>query len=151
RDLALEHADILAEQLEDAALTLAPVYQLVVWSRQNDHISLDRRLEGAMLERARAHAQAEAETERWRAEREAARERSAEGARARRDAGALQRSSAPDGKRTPPLATLFKPKSAARAAPSHEPSPARQAARGESAADSGPQRIASRQVEPSTG
>src|SRR5262249_29469777 len=51
RELAVEHAAILDEQLEDAALALAPIYRLVAWSQDNDHIALDRRLEGARLER----------------------------------------------------------------------------------------------------
>ena len=47
REVAIEHAAILDEQLETAIVALAPVYRLVAWSRDNDHIALDRRLEGA--------------------------------------------------------------------------------------------------------
>jgi hypothetical protein len=85
RETALEHVDILDEQLEDALVALAPIYRLVAWSRENDHIALDRRLERVERERAQTHAEVEAETERWRAEREAERERSLEQARARHD------------------------------------------------------------------
>ncbi len=81
RETALEHADILDEQLVDALVALAPIYRLVAWSRENDHIALDRRLEGIEQERARTHAELEAENERWRAEQTAARERSMEQAR----------------------------------------------------------------------
>ena len=105
REVALEHAAILDEQLEDAALALAPIYRLVAWSQENDHIALDRRLEGARLERERTHAEAQAETQRWQAERAAARERSIEEARARQDR--LRHDALADPKRRPTLSTLF--------------------------------------------
>ena len=85
REVALEHAETIGEQLEDALIALAPIYQLVSWSRQNDHIALDRRLEGIEQQRARTHAEVEAQTEKWRAEQAAAREKSLSEARARGD------------------------------------------------------------------
>ncbi|HRI71268.1 MAG TPA: hypothetical protein PK156_43845, partial [Polyangium sp.] len=85
KEVALEHADSIGEQLEDALIALAPIYQLVSWSRQNDHITLDRRLEGIEQQRARTHAEVEAQTEKWRAEQAAAREKSLSEARARGD------------------------------------------------------------------
>lgn len=136
RETALQHEDILDEQLEDALVALAPIYRLVAWSRQNDHIALDRRLEGVEQERARAHAELEAENERWRAEQTAARERSMEQARAR--VGARAEASLPP--RRPTLATLFKsstPASGGRgepARPGARPEPARRS----SAEEAGP-------------
>jgi hypothetical protein len=94
RDAALEHSALvlgegperpptLDEQLEDAIVALAPIYRLIAWSRENDRIALDRRIESAEQERARAHALAEAQTERWRTEQAEARRSAAEQARAR--------------------------------------------------------------------
>ncbi|AKT35920.1 KOW motif-containing protein [Chondromyces crocatus] len=85
REAAVEHTDILDGQLEDALTALAPIYRLIAWSRENDHLALDRRIEGVEQERARAHAELEAENERWRAEQTAARERSMEQAKTRLD------------------------------------------------------------------
>ncbi|WP_437813444.1 hypothetical protein [Sorangium sp. So ce1078] len=109
RETAVEHADILDEQLEDALVALAPIYRLVAWSRENDRIALDRKLEGIEQERARAHAELEAENERWRSEQARARERSMEQARARGD----ERVEAALPARRPTLATLFKSTSGA--------------------------------------
>jgi hypothetical protein len=107
RDTAVAHADILDEQLEDAIIALAPIYRLVAWARDNDHIALDRRMESVVEERARAHAAAEAETERWRAEQAEARQRAAEQARERavRDEDARRGASTPP--RRPSLDALF--------------------------------------------
>ncbi|MDI1477436.1 hypothetical protein [Polyangium sp. y55x31] len=122
REVALEHAEILDEQLEDALLALAPIYTLVAWSRQNDHIALDRRLEGIERERARTHAEVSAQTEKWQAEQAAARERSLAEAKARGEAEGPRASSLPFGHgarpghgapRRPSLDTLFKPGSKA--------------------------------------
>jgi hypothetical protein len=129
RDAALEHSaatlgalgeppegaptHTIDEQLEDAIIALAPIYRLIAWSRDNDHIALDRRIETAEEERARAHAEAEAQTERWREEQAEARRRSAELARPRvpleggppARPGRLERPA-----RRPALDTLFAPK-----------------------------------------
>lgn len=109
RETALEHAAILDEQLEDALVALAPIYRLVAWSRDNDRIALDSRLEGAEKERARAHAEAYAETERWRAEQEESRRRSQEQALARADEA--RRNPPISSTRRPSLSTLFGGKS----------------------------------------
>ncbi|XXX77164.1 hypothetical protein WMF30_00100 [Sorangium sp. So ce134] len=119
RETAIEHADILDEQLEDALVALAPIYRLVAWSRENDRIALDRKLEGIEQERARAHAELEAENERWRSEQARARERSMEQARARGD----ERVEAALPARRPTLATLFKSTSGAGAGRGAEPRP----------------------------
>jgi hypothetical protein len=42
RDVAVEHADLLEDQLADALVALAPIYRLVGWSRDNDLIARDR-------------------------------------------------------------------------------------------------------------
>jgi sRNA-binding protein len=122
RETALEHAEILDEQLEDALVALAPIYRLVAWSRDNDRVALDRRLEGAEKERARAHAEAHAETERWRTEQEESRKRSQEQALARADEA--RRNPPISSTRRPSLSTLFagkgsSPPSSQR--PRHEP------------------------------
>lgn len=83
RETAIEHAALLDEQLEDALVALAPIYRLATWSRDNDHVGLDRRIQSAEAERARAHAEAEAQTEKWRAEQAEARKKSQEEARVR--------------------------------------------------------------------
>ena len=110
RATALEHAEILDEQLEDALVALAPIYRLAAWSRDNDRVALDRRLEGVEKERARAHAEAHAETERWRTEQEESRRRSQEQALVRADEA--RRSPPISSSRRPSLSTLFAGKGA---------------------------------------
>lgn len=99
RETALLHASILDEQLEDAIVALAPIYKLVAWSRDNDRIALDRRLEGVEKERARTHAEAEAQTARWLSEQAEARRRSLEQAKARTE----------EARRAPPRVTGRRP------------------------------------------
>jgi len=124
RETAIEHSAILDDQLEDAIVALAPIYRLVVWSRQNDHVALERRIQSAEAERAKAHAEAEAQTSKWHVEQAEARRRSQEEARARADE---QRRAAPAhiGPRRPSLGTLFSPPPArpapAAAKPAAEP------------------------------
>ncbi len=101
RETALAHAEILDEQLEDAVLALFPVYRLIAWSRDNDHIGIEREIAGLQKEQARAHAEVVALDEKWKAEQAAERERATQAARARaEEAGA--------GRRPMTLATLFK-------------------------------------------
>jgi hypothetical protein len=111
RNTAVEHSELLDDQLEDAIVALAPLYRLVAWSRENDHIALDRRIQSAEEDRARAHAAVEAETSRWRADQAEARRRSTEEAQARAEE---QRRASPaldarrgDGPRRPALDGLF--------------------------------------------
>ena len=118
REVAHAHADILSEQHEDALVALAPVYLLIAWSPDNDHIHLETRLASLADERARAHAEAEAETEKWRAE------RAAEAERLRTQA--KERSTPLTPPVRPTLATLFKARKAA--APPKAPKPAAVAA-----------------------
>jgi sRNA-binding protein len=121
RETALAHAEILDEQLEDALVALAPIYRLVAWSRENDRIALDHRLEGAEQERARAHAEAHAETERWRVEQEESRRRSQEQALARADES--RRPPPSSSSRRPSLATLFGGKTTSPPPSSQRPRP----------------------------
>lgn len=118
REVALEHDEIVGEQLEDAIIALAPIYGLVAWSRKNDHIALDRRLETIEQERAKTHAEVEAQTEKWRAEQAAQRERGQAEARARGEGEGNRAASTGfahggrpthGGARRPSLDTLFKP------------------------------------------
>jgi hypothetical protein len=100
RGTATPHAEILGEQLEDAVLALFPVYRLIAWSRDNDHIGIDREIEGRKQEQARAHAEVVALDEKWKADQARERERAAEAARARAEEAG--------GRRPVTLATLFK-------------------------------------------
>ncbi len=121
RDTAVEHSGLLDEQLEDAIVALAPVYRLVAWSRDNDHIALDRRIESAEQDRARAHAEAQAQTERWRTEQAEAHRTAAEQARARKpslDALFASKPSPPRGAPPPPRS----PETARPAVPTRAPS-----------------------------
>lgn len=101
RPVALEHAEVVSEQLDDAVLALLPVYRLIAWSRDNDHIGIERTIEGLHEEQARAHAEVVALDEKWKAEQAAQRERATQAARARAE-------EAGPGRRPVTLATLFK-------------------------------------------
>ncbi len=132
RDTAVEHTALLDEQLEDAIIALAPIYRLVAWSRENDRIALDRRIESAEEERARAHVEAEAQTEKWRAEQAEARRLSLEQARARGEETRRAEEPRRAPQRRPSLDTLFSPKPGPRpppAAPRPAPVPALSPAR----------------------
>jgi hypothetical protein len=115
RETAIAHSELLDEQLGDAIVALAPIYKLVAWSRENDHIALDRRIEGLEQEKARTHAEAVERSEKWQAEQAAARERSRMEAKPRAIfEEAPRRPAAPfrgQGAqiRKPSLDTLFKP------------------------------------------
>jgi uncharacterized membrane protein YgcG len=114
RETAIAHSELLDEQLEDAIVALAPIYRLVAWSRENDHIALDTRIEGLEQAKARTHAEATAQNERWRAEQAALRERSQKQALSRVEEEAPRRPAAglrapPEKARRPSLDTLFKP------------------------------------------
>jgi hypothetical protein len=111
RDVALAHADVLAEELEGALCALGPLHRLVTWRRDDDLLGLGARLASLEDELARAHAERAAAHERWLAERKDEHARLAEIARARRAAaaGAPHRAT---------LATLFGPPRAKKPAPS---------------------------------
>ena len=101
RPVALEHAEVVGEQLDDAVLALLPVYRLIAWSRDNDHIGIDRTIEGLHEAQAKTHAEVLALDEQWKAEQAAERERATQAARARAE-------EAGPGRRPVTLATLFK-------------------------------------------
>ncbi len=73
KDTAVEHAELLDDQLEDSLVALAPLYRLVTWTRDNDFIGLEERIAGARRDRARAHADAKEKNARWLEERARAR------------------------------------------------------------------------------
>jgi len=89
RQVVLDHAEVLGQNLEDAIVALGRVYQQIAWSRSNDFIDLSSRVEVARLARERNHAEASARTDRWRAQRDAEVEQS-RGAGSRQ-AGSWQR------------------------------------------------------------
>jgi hypothetical protein len=129
RATAEAHSALLDEQLEDAIVALAPIYRLVAWSRENDRISLDRRLATAETERARVHGEVMAQNERWLAEQQEARRRSEEQARTRSEE--LRRATArPTSPRRVSLETLFtgpRRPSASAIGPAPKPRPAEEA------------------------
>ncbi len=82
-------------------LALFPVYRLIAWARDNDHVGIERKIEGLQQEQARAHAEVVALDEKWKAEQAAERERAAQAARTRAE-------EAGTGRKPMTLATLFK-------------------------------------------
>ncbi|MEJ7730672.1 MAG: hypothetical protein WKG00_15825 [Polyangiaceae bacterium] len=120
RDVALAHVAALAEQLADALLAAAPVYQAIAWSPDNDRLALARLLSAGAVARAAARAHALAEGDRWLAEREAERSRAADVARARQGHGGAGHANRPWPRRMPPRAGLADEAPAVRA----EPAPA---------------------------
>ncbi|MBK8259694.1 MAG: hypothetical protein IPK82_44430 [Polyangiaceae bacterium] len=122
RETALANMEILGEQLEDATLALFPVYRLIAWSHDNDHVGIDRKMEGFHKEQEAAHAAALAAGEKWKAEQAAERERAALAARARAEESGA-------GRKAVTLANLFKSQPAKEAprvqAPAKEAKPPR--------------------------
>jgi transcription antitermination factor NusG len=70
RELAVQHAELLADQLGDAIVALGPVYKLLAWAPDNDLLVLDREWDAARAEKAKAHAEAERERAEWESKRE---------------------------------------------------------------------------------
>lgn len=83
RDLAIEHSELLDEQLQDAMLALAPVYQSVVWSCDDDAAGIGEKLTEMHDELVRNAAKRTAEVERQRAETERHRRENTEKSRER--------------------------------------------------------------------
>jgi hypothetical protein len=69
RDVAVAHAAILDEQLEDAIVALGSVYKLLAWAPDNDLLVLDREAFAAKVERARHHEEAFRAKAEWEARR----------------------------------------------------------------------------------
>ena len=61
RDVAVTHSAVLDDQLEDAALALGPIYKLVAWAPDNDHVILGQEVDPVVAPRPRAHEACERE------------------------------------------------------------------------------------------
>ncbi len=96
RDVAVEHAALLEEQLEDAIVALAPVYRLIAWAPDNDCVGLDREWTLARAAKAKAHDEAEREQAAWEAKKAADDRREAERRAPRRDRGSRRTSAPPE-------------------------------------------------------
>ncbi|MBI5531976.1 MAG: hypothetical protein HY898_04625 [Deltaproteobacteria bacterium] len=111
RAVAIEHTELLDEQLADALIALAPVYQQIAWSHGDDPAHIADKLAEMREDLSRAAAEHAARTERDRAEADRQRrettEKSRERTRERVDYGAARP--------RPTLGNLFKPDSAAAA------------------------------------
>ncbi len=129
RDVAVEHAEILDEQLEDALVALAPVYKHVAWWPEDDPAGMVAKLEAIREEQTRTLAERQAEQERQKAElerqRREANERSRERTRERIDYSA--------NRPRPGLGSLFKSDSSSSTSPKsthrHSPLPAKDSSR----------------------
>jgi hypothetical protein len=125
RDLAIEHSVLLDEQLEDALVALAPVYQHIAWSAHDDPAGIGARSAEMREELARASAQRAADLERQKAETDRQRrettEKSRERTRERVEYAAPARA-------RPSLGNLFKPDSAAATKPAAGSNPPPRAA-----------------------
>ena len=108
RELAIEHSELLDEQLQDALVALAPVYQHIAWSALDDPAGIVARSAELRDQLARASAQRAAQFERQKAEtarqRREATEKSRERTRERVEYAAPARA-------RPSLGNLFKPDS----------------------------------------
>jgi hypothetical protein len=135
RDVAIEHAEILDEQLEDALAALGPVYQRLAWRQDDDPAGLKDALDkmrADLAESAANRAQLERKTEEENArarlqQTEMSRERTKE--RVDYDANRAR----------PTLANLFKPASGAPESPprTRQPQEAQEAAHEEPKAPQG--------------
>jgi transcription antitermination factor NusG len=70
RDVAVTHAELLVDQLEDAIVALGPIAKIIAWAPDNDLIDLGSEVEAAKADRARAHEEAERDRAQWQARRE---------------------------------------------------------------------------------
>ncbi len=106
REVAIEHSALLDEQLQDALIALAPVYQHIAWSSADDPAQVQARLAEMREELTKAAAERAAELERQRAEtlrqRRETTQQSRERTRERIDYAAAPRV-------RPSLGNLFKP------------------------------------------
>jgi hypothetical protein len=117
RGVALEHLEILDEQLEDALAALGPVYQHLAWRKDDDTAGLNHTLESMRTELSQAAAR-RAESERKELEQsERLRQEQTERSRER----TKERVEYDTSRARPTLATLFKP---ATSAPGAAPEPA---------------------------
>ncbi len=70
RDVAVTHAELLVDQLEDAIVALGPIQKIIAWAPDNDLIDLGSELEAAKEDRARVHEEAERDRVQWQARRD---------------------------------------------------------------------------------
>jgi KOW motif len=70
RDVAVTHAELLVDQLEDAIVALGPIEKLIAWAPDNDLIDLGSEVEAAKADRARVHEEAERDRAQWQARRD---------------------------------------------------------------------------------
>jgi hypothetical protein len=70
RDVALTHAELLVDQLEDAIVALGPIEKLIAWAPDNDLIDIGSEVEAAKADRARVHEEAERDRAQWQARRD---------------------------------------------------------------------------------
>src|SRR5208282_6426864 len=72
RDVAVTHAELLVDQLEDAIVALGPIQKIIAWAPDNDLIDLGSEVEAAKADRARVHEEAERGRAEWQARRDRA-------------------------------------------------------------------------------
>lgn len=104
RCVALEHADLLDEQLGDALMALAPLYQLLSWREDDDPAGLKEELEKMRGDLCRAAADRVQQDRQAQQERELMRERQTERSRER----TRERVDYETNRARPNLANLFK-------------------------------------------
>ena len=109
RDLALEHTETLDEQLEDALIALAPVYQRMAWRETDDPAGLKEEI--ARLREGVAKLAAERAAQEREAKQQKAREREQETERSRKRT--RERLAYDATRPRPTLGDLFKPATAA--------------------------------------
>ena len=69
RDVAVTHAELLVDQLEDAIVALGPIEKIIAWAPDNDLLDLGSELAAANADRARVHEEAERDRAQWHARR----------------------------------------------------------------------------------
>jgi hypothetical protein len=89
RDVAVTHAELLVDQLEDAIVALGPIEKIIAWAPDNDLIDLGSEVEAAKADRARVHEEAERDRVQWQARRDRVEQEERARGRERADARAL--------------------------------------------------------------
>jgi hypothetical protein len=118
RGVAIEHLEILVEQLEDALAALGPVYQHLAWRKDDDSSGLGHTLESMRTELSEAAARRTESERKEQEQSERLRQEQTERSRER----TRERVEYDTSRARPTLATLFKP--AGPAASGAEPEPA---------------------------
>ena len=105
RGVAVEHLEILDDQLEDALAALGPVYQLLAWRKDDDTSGLSDTLESMRTELSQAAARRAESERKQQEESERIRQEQTERSRER----TRERVEYDTSRARPTLATLFKP------------------------------------------